>query len=54
MRYRNIKTGQVIDVPSEVGGSNWELIGGKSVKETATVSNKDDQTVKKPRKSKKD
>lgn len=55
MKYRNIKTGQIIDVPSEVRGANWELIGGKPVKETATVSTQDDQTVKKTRgKSKKD
>ncbi len=53
MKYRNIKTGQIIDVPSEVRGSNWEMIGGKSVQETATVSTQDDQTVKKTRKSKK-
>ena len=54
MRYRNIKTGQVIDVPSEVRGSNWELIGGKPEKETATVSTQDGQTVKKTKKSKKE
>lgn len=53
MKYRNVKTGQIIDVPSEVGGSNWELVGGKPEKETATVSNQDEPTVKKPRKSKK-
>lgn len=36
MKYRNIKTGQIIDVPSEVGGKNWEKIGGKApVKEPA-------------------
>lgn len=27
MRYRNVKTGAVIDVPSKLGG-NWEKIGG--------------------------
>lgn len=55
MRYRNIKTGQIIDVPSEVRGANWELVGGKPVTETATVSTQDDQSVKKTRrKSKKD
>ena len=53
MKYRNIKTGQVIEVPSEVRGSNWELIGGKPVMETATVSTQDDQPVKKTRRSKK-
>ena len=55
MKYRNIKTGQIIDVPSEISGSNWELVGGKPVTETATVSTQDDQPVKKiRRKSKKD
>lgn len=53
MRYRNIKTGQIIDVPSEVRGADWELVGGKPVKETATVSTQDEQTVKRTRKSKK-
>lgn len=54
MRYRNIKTGQIIDVPSEVGGSNWELIGGESNKKAATDSTQEGQTVKKTRRSKKD
>lgn len=54
MKYRNIKTGHIIDVPSEVGGSNWELVDGKaSVKEPATISTQDDQPVKRSRKSKK-
>lgn len=53
MKYRNIKTGQIIDVPSELRGSNWELIGGKSVTETATVSAQDDQAVKKTRRKSK-
>lgn len=53
MKYRNIKTGQIIDVPSEVGGANWELVGGKPEKETATDSTQSDKTVKKTRKSKK-
>ncbi len=30
MKYRNIKTGQIIDVPSEIGGKNWEKVGGKA------------------------
>lgn len=30
MRYRNIKTGQVIDVLSEVRGENWEMISGQA------------------------
>ena len=51
MKYRNIKTGQVINVPSEISGANWELISGKPVKETATVSTQEDQPVKKTRRS---
>lgn len=51
MKYRNIKTGQIIDVPSELSGSNWELVSGKPAKETATVPTQDDQPVKKQRKT---
>ncbi len=54
MRYRNIKTGQIIDVPSEISGSNWELVGGKPEKETATDSTQDSQPAKRTRRSKKD
>lgn len=53
MKYRNIKTGQIIDVPSKISGANWELVGGKSVKETATVSisEGEDKPVRKTRKT---
>lgn len=38
MKYRNKKTGQIIDVASQIGGSNWELIDGKAPeKEPAVV-----------------
>lgn len=39
MRYRNTKTGQIIDVPSKLRGGNWEEIGGDKSpkKETVTV-----------------
>lgn len=30
MKFRNITTGQIIDVPSEISGKNWEKIGGKA------------------------
>ncbi len=30
MKYRNIKTGQIIDVSSEISGKNWEKVGGKA------------------------
>ena len=52
MKYRNIKTGQIIDVPSEISGDNWELVGGKTAKETATASTQ--EQVKRTRKSKKE
>lgn len=53
MRYRNIKTGAIIDVPSGIRGANWELIGGKPITETATVpvSDGEDKPVKRHRKS---
>jgi hypothetical protein len=55
MKYRNIKTGQTIEVPSKISGVNWELVGGKPVMETATVSISDDKDkpVKRQRKTKK-
>ena len=51
MKYRNIKTGQIIEVPSEISGASWEVISGKSAKETATSSTPEDQPVKRTRKS---
>lgn len=30
MKFRNIKTGQIIDVPSEIRGNNWEKISDKA------------------------
>ena len=29
MKYRNLVTGQVIDVQSGISGKNWECIGGR-------------------------
>lgn len=37
MKYRNVKTGAVIDVPSKISGKNWELIDGGKAKEPAPV-----------------
>lgn len=53
MKYRNKKTGQIIDVPSALGGSNWELIGGKAPeKEPAAVpASESAEPVKKTRKT---
>lgn len=53
MKYRNIKTGQIIDVPSEVGGKNWEKIGGKApVKEPAVDTPAVEEEIKPAKKSK--
>ncbi len=37
MKYRNVKTGAVIDVPSKLGG-NWELLGGDKSPKKETVA----------------
>lgn len=49
MKYRNKKTGVIIDVPSAIGGSNWELVGGKApVKEpAASISTAEEVPAKK-------
>ncbi len=53
MKYRNIKTGQIIDVPSEVGGKNWEKIGGKApVKEPAVDTPAVEEEIKPAKKTK--
>ena len=36
-KYRNVKTGAVIETPSELKGKNWEQIGGGKVEQTATA-----------------
>jgi hypothetical protein len=38
MRYRNVKTGAVIDVKSEISGGNWERIDGKAPAKEPSVS----------------
>lgn len=38
MKYRNKKTGVVIDVPSALSGSNWEKIDGKAPAKEPSVS----------------
>lgn len=37
MKYRNVKTGAVIDVPSKISGKNWELLDGGKVEKPAPV-----------------
>lgn len=37
MRFRNVKTGAVIDAPSMLGG-NWELVDGKVPAKEPVVS----------------
>lgn len=38
MKYRNRKTGLIIDVPSAISGDNWEKVGGKAPVEEPAVS----------------
>lgn len=57
MRYRNVITGAIIDVPSEIKGGKWEKIdGGKAEKPAAVVISEEveiEKPVKKTRRSKK-
>ena len=57
-KYRNRKTGAVIEVPSKIGGGVWEQISGdKTEKETVTAvvpaveAEEDIKPVKKARKT---
>ena len=34
MKYRNIKTGAVIEIASELKGEDWETVKAESVKDT--------------------
>lgn len=53
MKYRNIKTGQIIDVPSEISGKNWEKIGGKApVKAPAVDTPAVEEEIKPAKKTK--
>jgi len=36
-KYRNVKTGAVIEVPTKIGGKNWESLDGGKVIEPAPV-----------------
>lgn len=56
MKYRNVKTGTVIDVPSKISGKNWELLdGGKAEKPAPVVldapATEEVKPVKKTRKT---
>lgn len=56
MKYRNVKTGAAIDVPSKISGKNWELLdGGKAEKPAPVVSDapveEEVKPVKKTRKT---
>lgn len=56
VRFRNKKTGAVIDVPSEINGANWEKIDGGA--KPAVISQVEPETddaepVKKPARRKK-
>ena len=55
MIYRNVKTGAVIDVKSEISGGNWERIDGKAPAKESSVSSvpeaEEVKPVKKTRKT---
>ena len=55
MKYRNVKTGAVIDVKSEISGGNWERIDGKAPAKEPSVSSapeaEEGKPVKKTRKT---
>lgn len=57
MKYRNIKSGAIIDVPSEIGGNWVKIDGGKPEKAAAVApvsSDKEEKPAKKTvRKTKK-
>ena len=56
MRFRNKKTGVIIDVPSELTGKNWEKIDGgakPAVISQAEPETNDTEPVKKPARRKK-
>lgn len=54
MKYRNIKTGQVIDVPSSISGKNWEKVSGKApAKESAVDTPAVEEEIKPAKKSRK-
>lgn len=38
MKYRNKKTGVIIDVPSVLSGKNWEEVSGKAPAKEPSVS----------------
>lgn len=51
MKYRNTKTGAIIDVPSELGG-NWVKIDAEPKKAPVVVPTIDEEEVK-PKKTRK-
>lgn len=55
MKYRNIKTGIIIDVPSELSGANWKKISTKAPAKEPSVdvpAVSEEIKTKKTRKSK--
>lgn len=54
MKYRNIKTGQIIDVPSSISGKNWEKVSGKApAKEPVVDAPAVEEEIKPAKKSRK-
>lgn len=50
MRYRNVITGAVIDVSSEVKGGKWERIDGGKAEKPAAVVVPEEVEIEKPAK----
>lgn len=50
MKYRNTKTGAVIDVPSKITGGNWQAV--ESAKEAVVEKTEEAPAKKKTKKNK--
>ena len=56
MRYRNVKTGDVIDSPCVISGSNWEPVEEDTAvfpDDDAAVAEVSEETPPRPRRGKK-
>ncbi|MCU6685328.1 hypothetical protein OCV99_01960 [Dorea acetigenes] len=47
MRYKNKKTGAVVEVRSELSGGDWEKIAPKTIKKTTSKTAERKSAVKK-------
>ena len=53
MKYRNIKTGVVIEVATKLSGANWEPVGAKAGVKPAKAATEEPKEVEKPKATKK-